>query len=113
MCKPNCKYFLYNECIRKSVVQDCPYYDFGILELRDIFLVPATGDWAVYSEDIEAVELIHGHILDVCASSYVEPYLVISPTKGTAVQAKPKGSVYDMNVYMPFINADIYSLYIE
>jgi len=122
----NCKYYMYDECIRKNVVIErgvCPYYDDSHeLVSGDIFKSPVYNMWQMKTEN-GVIYYASGHLLEVCASHYWDAdYLIVSPYDNHGLSHKEvyenlaysfTKDVYDMNLYLHFIGSNINSMYIE
>lgn len=105
-----CMYF-FDECIRKNIViidGKCPYYNEHQLVASNVFMHPVINIWEIHNKSYE------GHILDVLA--YVnanEPVNVQLSTHDhgeTAVYTQPP---HDIITYLPFIDTNIYAMYLE
>jgi hypothetical protein len=112
----DCKYYVYDECIRKNVTIDkgvCPYYSTQELHVSDVFHTPIHGVWGLTSETGEEL-VVKGHLLNAVVA-WQSHYTIVRPLRGHThgLGTPKKQGVFDVTMYLRFIDSGIAGMYLE
>jgi hypothetical protein len=112
----NCAYY-FDQCIRDAIILqngECPHYTSSDLMMSSIFHYPAVYVWDVVQGDKTYTQ--KGHILEVAAMYYKDPYVFVTPnvTENPVLSRKCACKDYvSMHMYLRFIDSHITPLYLE